>query len=84
MHAIEAQFPRARRFELFTGARSEDNRRLYERPGYRAFRTERLSDRVEIVYTGKPVGGTAGRRRVAVYPSGLMRSSWVPGGTHSQ
>jgi GNAT superfamily N-acetyltransferase len=38
--ALEARFPHARRFELFTGARSEGNLRLYASLGYRTFRTE--------------------------------------------
>jgi GNAT superfamily N-acetyltransferase len=38
--ALEARFPGARRFELFTGARSEGNLRLYTALGYRIFRTE--------------------------------------------
>lgn len=32
--AIERQFPAARRFELFTGSRSEGNIRRYLRHGY--------------------------------------------------
>ncbi len=53
MRAMEAEFPAAERFELFTGTRSEGNIRLYERLGYRAFRTDRLSERVELVYMEK-------------------------------
>ena len=34
MHAIEARFPSATRFVLFTGERSEGNIRLYRRLGY--------------------------------------------------
>jgi ribosomal protein S18 acetylase RimI-like enzyme len=39
---IETCFPAARRFELFTGQKSESNIRLYERIGYRGVRQERL------------------------------------------
>jgi len=39
----------ATRFELFTGARSEANLRLYEREGYREKRRETLQPGVEIV-----------------------------------
>jgi ribosomal protein S18 acetylase RimI-like enzyme len=53
MAAIEAQFPAAQRFELFTGSRSTGNVRLYERLGYQIFRTERLSPRVELVFMEK-------------------------------
>ena len=53
MSAIEAEFPDAKRFELFTGSRSEGNIRLYERLGYKIFRTERLSPRVELVFMEK-------------------------------
>jgi ribosomal protein S18 acetylase RimI-like enzyme len=34
VRAIEARFPQVRRFELFTGPRSEANVRLYRRLGY--------------------------------------------------
>jgi ribosomal protein S18 acetylase RimI-like enzyme len=53
MSAIEAEFPDTQRFELFTGTRSAYNVRLYERLGYKAFRTERLSTRVELVFMEK-------------------------------
>ena len=53
MAAIEAQFPAAQRFELFTGSRSTGNVRLYERLGYQIFRTERLSLQVELVFMEK-------------------------------
>ena len=53
MSAIEAEFRSAKRFELFTGARSKDNIHLYERLGYRAFRTDRLSPQVELVFMEK-------------------------------
>jgi ribosomal protein S18 acetylase RimI-like enzyme len=53
MSAIETEFPSVRRFELFTGSRSEGNIRLYERLDYRIFRTERLSPQVELVFLEK-------------------------------
>jgi ribosomal protein S18 acetylase RimI-like enzyme len=53
MLEIETEFPSARRFELFTGSRSEGNIRLYERLGYRIFRTDRLSPQVELVFMEK-------------------------------
>ena len=50
---VERRFPQARRFELFTGARSVENIRLYERLGYRRERTETLSAAVELVHLAK-------------------------------
>ena len=37
MHAIESRFSNARRYELFTGHKSEKNLALYTRLGYREF-----------------------------------------------
>ena len=53
MQAIEARFPSARRYELFTGEKSAGNIRLYERLGYRIFRRERLSAKVMLVFMEK-------------------------------
>ena len=53
MSAIEAEFPNVKRFELFTGSKSEGNIRLYERLGYRKLRTDRLSPKVELVFMEK-------------------------------
>jgi ribosomal protein S18 acetylase RimI-like enzyme len=50
---IETLFPSARRFELFTGHKSESNIRLYERLGYRAFRQERVNEKVTLVFMEK-------------------------------
>lgn len=50
MQAIEAAFPHASRYALFTGARSVGNVRLYGRLGYEAMRTERLSPSVALIY----------------------------------
>lgn len=54
MQAIEAAFPDARQFELFTGHMSEANLRLYTRLGYRRSRAVRVSDRLTLVYLQKP------------------------------
>lgn len=59
MREIEACFGSARRFELFTGHRSERNLCLYQKLGYRPFRNERLSDTLTIVYLEKPAAGPA-------------------------
>ena len=53
MNEMEQHFHQARRYELFTGDRSERTLHLYQKLGYRAFRTERLTDRVAIVYLEK-------------------------------
>ena len=58
MRAIEAHFPAADRFELFTGARSAPNLRLYNRLGYAEFRRETLSPTVELVFLEKPRPGS--------------------------
>ncbi|HXF63019.1 MAG TPA: GNAT family N-acetyltransferase [Caldilineaceae bacterium] len=54
MQAIEAAFSYASRYELFTGARSEGNIRLYRRLGYTIAGTEAINDRVTIVHMSKP------------------------------
>ena len=53
MHEIEAAFPEAERFELFTGSRSERNLYLYHKLGYVAFREQQLTDLVSLVYLEK-------------------------------
>jgi GNAT superfamily N-acetyltransferase len=53
MRHIEAEFPRARIFELFTGSRSEGNLRLYERLGYSRNRDKVLSPTVSLVFLEK-------------------------------
>lgn len=56
----ETMCAQTRRFELFTGSKSEGNLRLYGRLGYVPFRHEILSDKVELVYLQKH------RRRIPV------------------
>ena len=53
MLAIEAEFPEAGRYELFTGSKSENNIRLYERLGYTILRREPVADKVALVYMVK-------------------------------
>jgi len=59
---IEACFPLrsvlgcyagVRRYELFTGHRSQKNLHLYDKLGYRPLRTQRLNDRLTLVYLEK-------------------------------
>ena len=40
-------------YELFTGHKSIDNLRLYEKLGYRRFKTEKISDDLSFVYLRK-------------------------------
>ncbi len=53
MAAIEGAFAGVRRFELFTGHRSERNIRLDRTLGYAVFRTERVSDNLQLVFREK-------------------------------
>ena len=53
MAALEAEFPAAARFELFTGKTSARNLHLYQKLGYRPFKEEALNERVTIVYLEK-------------------------------
>jgi ribosomal protein S18 acetylase RimI-like enzyme len=53
MHEIERHFAQARRYEIFTGEKSERNIRLYQKLGYQIFRTQRLTDKVTLVYMEK-------------------------------
>jgi RimJ/RimL family protein N-acetyltransferase len=53
LREIEIRFPTARRFELFTGHKSENNLRLYQRLGYRPFREQPANDNVTLVFLEK-------------------------------
>lgn len=55
LQAIEAHFPGAASFELFTGSRSEGNIRLYRRAGYVVTGARRVSDQVTLVDMSKRV-----------------------------
>jgi ribosomal protein S18 acetylase RimI-like enzyme len=50
---IEEAFCDCKRFELFTGNKSTDNIRLYEKLGYKMFKTEKYDDKASIVYLEK-------------------------------
>jgi ribosomal protein S18 acetylase RimI-like enzyme len=56
MQEIEERFQDAERYELFTGHKSEGNIRLYQRLGYKVFRSEKVSDVLTLVYMEKPSG----------------------------
>jgi GNAT superfamily N-acetyltransferase len=53
MQNIEASFPNARRFELFTGTKSADNIRLYHKLGYKPYHQQDLSQKVQILFMEK-------------------------------
>ncbi len=53
LKAIEDHFNHARRYELFTGNKSERNLCLYRKAGYQIFRTEQLTDLVSVLYMEK-------------------------------
>ncbi len=50
---IESRFAHVERFELFTGHKSQRNLRFYQRLGYRAFREERVTDALRMVFLEK-------------------------------
>jgi GNAT superfamily N-acetyltransferase len=60
MAEIEACFPAADVFELFTGHESARNLYLYRKLGYQEHRRERVSDALTVVFLRKP-GGEPGR-----------------------
>jgi ribosomal protein S18 acetylase RimI-like enzyme len=53
IRSIEAYFPNAERYELFTGSKSVNNLRLYNRLGYGEFKREPSGDEVMMVYLEK-------------------------------
>ena len=53
--AIERRVPDVDVYELFTGDRSVENLRLYDRHGYRETRRDPLPTGVSLVYLRKPV-----------------------------
>ena len=59
LQAIEASFPHASRFELFTGSKSEGNMRLYGRLGYIVTGSRQLSEQVVLVVMSKHVRADA-------------------------
>ena len=55
MAKIEEIFEDAKRFELFTGHKSKKNLYLYQKLGYKIFKTKKANDRVNIVYLEKKI-----------------------------
>jgi len=55
MNEIERIFNTCKRFELFTGDRSEKNLFLYQKLGYQIFKTAKITDQTTIVYMEKKI-----------------------------
>ena len=53
MDAVEAEFPAATRFELFTDHRNEKIIRFYQRLGYRIFRHETVAEARTLAFLEK-------------------------------
>ena len=56
MNDIERIFNGCKRFELFTGDKSERNLRLYQKLGYRIFKTSKITDQTNIVFLERKAG----------------------------
>jgi ribosomal protein S18 acetylase RimI-like enzyme len=54
MGEIESLLGQVQRFELFTGYKSERNINLYERLGYRIFKSQKVSKNLSFVFMHKP------------------------------
>ncbi|MBU5637255.1 GNAT family N-acetyltransferase [Geomonas sp. Red69] len=54
MQAVEAAFPEASCYRLFTGERSDSNIRLYQKLGYRIFDRKEIPGSFAIVFMEKP------------------------------
>jgi len=57
MNEIERIFNTCRRFELFTGDKSERNLHLYQKLGYKIFKKVKITDQTMIVYLEKKIEG---------------------------
>ena len=53
MGEIEKEFSAVRRYELFTGHRSENSLHLYRKCGYRILKTETITEDLKLVYMEK-------------------------------
>ena len=53
MNRVEKTFKEAKRFEIFTGHKSERNLYLYEKLGYKRFKALTASEKLTIVYLEK-------------------------------
>ena len=50
---VERRFPSCSRFELFTGSKSIKNIQLYEKLGYKKFKTKAVGDDAKLVFLEK-------------------------------
>jgi ribosomal protein S18 acetylase RimI-like enzyme len=57
MNEIERIFNTCRRFELFTGDKSERNLHLYQKLGYKIFKKAKITDQTMVVYLEKKIEG---------------------------
>jgi ribosomal protein S18 acetylase RimI-like enzyme len=55
MNEIERIFNTCRRFELFTGDRSERNLYFYQKLGYKIFKKAKITDQTKVVYLEKKI-----------------------------
>ncbi len=53
LQSIEARFPEATRFELFTGDRSTKSLHIYHQAGYQVYRKQKISDTLTLVFLRK-------------------------------
>ncbi len=53
IHEVEHMFGTCKRFELFTGSKSEKNILLYQKIGYNIFKTIKINESVSLVYLEK-------------------------------
>lgn len=57
MNAVEESFAHCRKFELFTGHKSERNLYLYNKLGYRTFKSLVIDENLTLIYLEKYKGG---------------------------
>ncbi|MFX1442991.1 MAG: GNAT family N-acetyltransferase [Promethearchaeota archaeon] len=50
---IETKFDNVKRYELFTGYKSERNLYLYQKLGYHQFRSEKINENLQLIYLEK-------------------------------
>jgi hypothetical protein len=55
MKSIESTFPSAKRFELFTGFKSEKNLHIYKKLGYKEIRRQQVKPTVVLVFMEKKI-----------------------------
>lgn len=53
LNAAENQFPKAERYELFTGQKSKRNLHIYKKNGYRVFDSKVVSEKLTLVFLEK-------------------------------